>query len=99
MEKDAVASVIRSFFEKEFRDSGIKIYNSMDLIKDLYIDSIFTIKVVFFLEKEFDIEINAGDVNKNNFKSIDTLTKFTYKKLAIKKWPLLQIKNKSAITK
>ncbi len=51
------------------------------LITGGLMDSISTMQLVTFLEKEFHIEFEAHEVDKDNFDSINIITQFVENKL------------------
>lgn len=44
-----------------------------DLFKGGYVDSLFAIEIVVFIEKEFGIKLKNKDVKKENFRNIETI--------------------------
>lgn len=63
---------VRQFLEqkkgkKEFKDDD-------DLFELGFVDSIFALQLVLFLEKEFKIKITNKDIKEDNFRTIDTIT-------------------------
>lgn len=57
------------------------INESTPLITGGLMDSISTMQLIAFLEKEFNIEFEAHEVDKDNFDSISVITKFVENKL------------------
>lgn len=53
--------------------------NTEDLIAAGVLDSISVLRLVGELEDEFDIEVSAGQVIKDNFKSIKAIAAFVEK--------------------
>lgn len=51
------------------------------LISGRLLDSISTIHLISFLEKKFNIEFAAHEVDKDNFENIAIIAEFVYKKL------------------
>ncbi len=54
-----------------------------DLIERGIIESINAINLVIFLENEFDIQVNSGDLIGGNFKSINHIVAFIEKKKGV----------------
>jgi len=54
--------------------------NDEDLLfEEGIVNSLFTIKLVHFVEKTFNIEIEAKDLDLENFKSIQAISNFVQK--------------------
>ena len=59
---------------KFFNEKGISdIQNDTDLFKGGYVNSLFALEIVMFLEKEFKIKIKNKDITEKNFKTIDAM--------------------------
>lgn len=59
---------------KFFNEKGINdIQNDTDLFKGGYVNSLFALEIVMFLEKEFKIKIKNKDITEKNFKTIDAM--------------------------
>ena len=57
-----------------FTSKGItEITGDTDLFKGGYVNSIFALEVVMFLEKEFKIKIKNKDITEKNFKTVDNM--------------------------
>ncbi len=57
-----------------FNGKGINdITNETDLFKGGYVNSLFALEVVMFLEKEFKIKIKNKDITEKNFKTINNM--------------------------
>lgn len=57
-----------------FKSKGINdIQNDTDLFKGGYVNSLFALEVVMFLEKEFSIKIKNKDITEKNFKTIESM--------------------------
>ena len=57
-----------------FNGKGIDdITNETDLFKGGYVNSLFALEVVMFLEKEFKIKIKNKDITEKNFKTINNM--------------------------
>lgn len=72
---------IRQFIKNDFRAlDAMSITDDSDLIKRGIIESINTIKLVIFLENEFGVQVNSGDLIGSNFQSINHIVAFIEKK-------------------
>ncbi len=59
---------------KFFNEKGINdIQNDTDLFKGGYVNSLFALEIVMFLEKEFKIKIKNKDITEKNFKTVDAM--------------------------
>tara|TARA_B100000242_G_C42842052_1_gene391066 strand:- start:421 stop:663 length:243 start_codon:yes stop_codon:yes gene_type:complete len=52
-----------------------------NLIKDKILDSLDLINLVFFIEDKYKIKFDDHELNDNNFKDIQSLTKLINKKI------------------
>lgn len=52
-----------------------------NLIKDKILDSLDLINLVFFIEDKYKIKLDDHELNDNNFKDIQSLTKLINKKI------------------
>lgn len=53
-----------------FKSKGNNITVDTDLFKGGYVNSLFALEVVMYLEKEFKIKIKNKDITENNFKTV-----------------------------
>ena len=70
---------------KRFVSHSIKIpdlNDDDDLFESGLVNSLFAIQLMTFIEKTFKIEIEANDLNIQNFKSMNATTSFVLKKSA-----------------
>lgn len=58
---------ILKFFEEK-KIEGVSV--DTDLFKGGYVDSLFAIEIVVFLEKEFGIKIKNKDISEKNFRTV-----------------------------
>ena len=59
---------------KFFTDKGITgIAPDTDLFKGGYVNSLFALEIVMFLEKEFGIKIKNKDIKEKNFKTVENI--------------------------
>lgn len=70
-EMENIKAIIRQFFaekrKKEIPD------NDTDLFENGFVDSLFAIEIVVFLEKEFKIRIKNKEITKDNFRNINNI--------------------------
>jgi methoxymalonate biosynthesis acyl carrier protein len=54
--------------------------NDVDIFEKGYVNSLFAIELMTFLEKSFSIKVVMEDLDMGNFKSIDSICQFLEKK-------------------
>lgn len=64
-----------------FKAKGSGISVDTDLFKGGYVNSLFALEVVMYLEKEFKIKIKNKDITENNFKTVAQIAKTVEKYL------------------
>ena len=50
-----------------------EIENDTDLFKGGYVNSLFALEIVMFLEKEFKIKLKNKDITEKNFRTVDSI--------------------------
>ena len=55
---------------------GQQLTSETHLLDDGVLDSLGILTMVEFLEGQFKVQIDAQDINKKNFKSVDALVRF-----------------------
>lgn len=63
---------IRAFLSRFFRKHELK--DDEDIFALGFVNSLFAMQLVMFLEKEFGIRVDNKDLDLNNFRTIDTIT-------------------------
>jgi len=76
-----VKSRIRAFLGRFFRDSELK--DDDDIFALGFVNSLFAMQLVMFIEKEFDIRAENKDLDINNFRTVNSITEFIEKKLKL----------------
>lgn len=78
-----IKQIVKSYLEKELiPDHGEgPITNSTSLVTGGYIDSISTLQLVDFLEKEFHIEFEAHEVDRDHLDTLDLIENFVRSKM------------------
>jgi phosphopantetheine attachment domain protein len=72
--KEKIREIVNEFANKELPDE-----TSAELIESGYIDSLGIFSILSGLEDEFGIEIEAEDISKSNFGSIDSMADMVLK--------------------
>lgn len=62
---------IRQYLGKDKSIDTLK--NEDDLFKSGFVDSLFALQLVIFLEKTFEIKIKNKDITEDNFRSINNI--------------------------
>lgn len=68
----AIAEEIRSFIQSRYPTATLN--NSDDIFSLGYINSLFAMELVVFIESQFDIQIPNDDLLIDNFRSIAAMT-------------------------
>ena len=62
---------ILEFFREKKKAEGLAF--DTDLFKGGYIDSLFALEMVIYLEETFHIKLRNDDINEENFRTIDAI--------------------------
>ena len=62
---------IRAFLEENKKVSGLS--DDEDLFKKGYVNSLFALQLVMFLESTFKIKIKNKDIKEENFRTINNI--------------------------
>lgn len=81
MNKQQVETKLIKYFEHEYPQPGIELNASTDLLSNYITDSLRVISTILFLESNFDIDINEGDLSVEILRNIDGLANFVLSKL------------------
>ncbi len=63
--------ITQFFVEKNKYDENLT--NDTDLLKSGYVNSLFALEIVMYLEKEFKIRIKRRDITNENFSTINNM--------------------------
>lgn len=64
--------ILKFFIEKNKADENLTW--DTNLLGGGYVNSLFALEIVMFLEKEFKIRIKRKDINDDNFRTINNMT-------------------------
>lgn len=78
MEKPDARSEIRSFIQKRINNDELK--DSDNIFKLGFVDSMFALQLVYFVEKEFQVAVDDDDLDLSNFNSVDAIDRFVKSK-------------------
>ena len=70
----------RAFLAKFFQTQELK--DDDDIFALGFVNSLFAMQLVMFVEKTFDLTIEDDDLNTDNFRSIDAITNLVMGKVA-----------------
>lgn len=73
---------VKAFLNRFFRNHEIK--DDEDMFSLGFVNSLFSMQLVMFLEKEFNIKIDNNDLDMENFKTINSIVFFVQKKSSLK---------------
>lgn len=69
---DTQERIVQFFVQKNKYDENLK-YDT-DLLKSGYVNSLFALEIVMYLEKEFKIKIKRRDITNENFSTINNMS-------------------------
>jgi len=67
-----IKSKIREFVLKHVRDDNLE--DDENMFELGYVNSLFAMQLVMFVEKEFTLQISREDLDFSNFRSIEAIT-------------------------
>lgn len=70
---------VRKFLGRFFNGEGIQ--DDDDIFEKKYVNSLFGMQLVLFIEKEWGIQIDNDDLDLEKFKSINAITELIESKL------------------
>lgn len=71
MDNNSIKPRIREFLSQYFKDYDLK--DDEDIFSVGFLNSLFAMQLVMFLEKEFAIQIGNQDLDLTNFRTIDAI--------------------------
>ena len=74
-----IKNEIKKFLCKITRNDNLD--DSQDIFGGGLINSLYSIQLILFLEKEFDVSIQSPDLNIENFRTVNALTEFVLEKI------------------
>ena len=74
---DEIKQLIFKFFEEKGKADGLT--EDTDLFKGGYVNSLFALEMVMYLETTFKIKIKNKDINEKNFKTIHSIAEVVQK--------------------
>ncbi|HZO75076.1 MAG TPA: phosphopantetheine-binding protein [Ktedonobacteraceae bacterium] len=77
---DAIKSKIRTFLAGFI--TNVTLQDTQDIFALGFVNSLFAMQLVLFVEKEFGITVENEDLNIDNFRSISAITQLIEQKTA-----------------
>lgn len=78
MHDERIASPLRQFMARSF--DGRTLADSDDIFALGFANSLFAMQLVAFVESQFGIEIDSDDLEMENFRSIEAITRLVERK-------------------
>ena len=75
-----IETQIRNFLAKHFQN--IELQSDQDIFALGFVNSLFAMQLVMFVEKEFGITVEDGDLDIDNFRSIQAIIALVERKTA-----------------
>jgi acyl carrier protein len=76
---DEIKTKIRSFLARFFKQ--VHLQDDQDFFALGFVNSLFAMQLVLFVEKEFGLSIENEDLDIDNFKSIDAIVHLVMQKM------------------
>ena len=73
-----IKTKIRQFLSHHFKDYNLR--DDEDIFALGFVNSLFAMQLVFFVEKEFQLQVEDEDLELDNFRSIDALANLVQRK-------------------
>ena len=71
MNTETVKASTREFFSRHIPNQSLS--DDEDIFASGFVNSLFAMQLVMFVEKEFDLTVEDDDLNIANFRSIDAI--------------------------
>lgn len=80
MADERIAMPVREFITRSF--NGHRVADGDDIFALGFANSLFAMQLVAFLEKQFALEIDSDDLDIDNFRSVDAISRLIERKTA-----------------
>ncbi len=77
-----IKTKIRQFLTRHFRNYDLQ--DDEDIFALGFVNSLFAMKLVLFVEKEFEITVDDQDLDIDNFRTINAITNLVMRKKGAK---------------
>jgi len=80
----SIENVIKDFIHNElmFGNDGVDLDASKDLIGSGLLDSVAVLRLILFIEEQFGVHVDDGEVLLDNFQSVGRIRSFVEEKKA-----------------
>ena len=76
----SVKSVIHGFVDRYFGDTTLD--DEQDMFETGYVNSMFALQLVQFVEGEFGVTVDSDDLELDNFRTVSSIAQFVDRKRA-----------------
>ncbi|MCG7534493.1 phosphopantetheine-binding protein [Pseudoalteromonas sp. OOF1S-7] len=77
----AIVNTVRQFLEEYIRVE--KFENDENIFAKKYVNSLFAMQLILFIEKSFGIKVENEDLDIDNFSSVNAITDFVSSKSTV----------------
>ena len=77
---EEINAKIRAFLAKYFQN--VELQDDQDIFSMGFVNSLFAMQLVLFVEKEFGISVDNEDLDIDNFRTLNTMTSLIARKQA-----------------
>lgn len=77
---EAMKETIRTFLLKHVKTQGLS--DDVDIFASGFVNSLFVMQLVMFVEGEFNIELDSDDLSLDNFRTVNSLVDLVSRKQA-----------------
>jgi methoxymalonate biosynthesis acyl carrier protein len=81
MTSDEIKASVSSFICRGSQGAGVG--EDVDIFASGYVNSLFALEIVMFIERQFKIDIDDEDLELDNFRSINAVARFVAQKSAV----------------
>jgi acyl carrier protein len=81
MTKSEISAKVRTFLARFIRNRNLE--ENDDIFALGFVNSLFAMQLVLFVEKNFDIKVEREDLELSNFSTVEAITCFVERKLAL----------------
>jgi acyl carrier protein len=84
---EEIKTKVRAFIARFFKN--VDLQDDQDFFALGFVNSLFAMQLVLFVEKEFSFSVTDEDLNIDNFKSIDAIVHLVKRKITSQQTPSL----------
>lgn len=79
--ENEIKEKIRSFLEQFFGDHHLQ--DDEDIFSTGYVNSLFAMQLVMFIEKEYHIRLENDELDLKNFQTLNVISQFLEQKVSV----------------